>query len=164
MKRKYKIEKIGTYFVISNDKDNKHMTVLKNTTSGNTTFIKINKDIKLEFIRAKKEDKSQENKFYKYIEHSELSEFTLNKRAINKIISAEDCFLQNEGEKLIKMEIWKLPKPQNRRVYMKIVDEMTYSQIARIENVHRSVIKRSVDIGIKKLQKNLQNFYFTNNK
>ena len=46
---------------------------------------------------------------------------------------------------------------------MKVVDEFTYSQIARIEKVDRSVIKRSVDAGIKKLQKKLKNFYFTDN-
>ena len=51
-----------------------------------------------------------------------------------------------------------LPTPQNRRVYMKIVSEFSITKIAKIEQRAIPVIKRSIDRGIEKLQKNLKNF------
>ena len=41
---------------------------------------------------------------------------------------------------------------------MYVVDGFTYSKISKMEKVHRSVAKRSVEAGIKKLQKKLENF------
>ena len=103
------------------------------------------------------------NTYDRHIEHSQLDENTLYNRTFNKPQSIEEKVIENDTVTTIIREIWKLPIPQNRRVYMKVVDEFTYSQIARIEKVDRSVIKRSVDAGIKKLQKKLKNFYFTDN-
>ena len=70
----------------------------------------------------------------------------------------EEMLLEKEGEREIIRKIWDLPIPQNRRVYMFIVDEFSLTEIARIEKRDVSVIKRSVDAGIRKLQKNLKNF------
>ena len=71
----------------------------------------------------KKHSKIKREIIDRYIEHSELTDISLNKRATNREISLEEQVISKlESERIIK-EIWKLPTPQNRRVYMYIVDE-----------------------------------------
>ena len=101
---------------------------------------------------------SQRNEFDRHIEHLQLTECQINIRAVHKAPSMEEMLLEKEGEREIIRKIWDLPIPQNRRVYMFIVDEFSLTEIARIEKRDVSVIKRSVDAGIRKLQKNLKNF------
>ncbi len=106
-----------------------------------------------------REENSQNIKFSRYIEHSELTDISLNKRATNKEISLEEQVISNlESERIIK-EIWKLPTPQNRRVYMYIVDEFSYTQIAKIENRSIPTVKESIDRGLENLRKKLKKFY-----
>ena len=103
-------------------------------------------------------DISQNIKFCRYIEHSELTDISLNKRSINKEISLEEQVISNlESERIIK-EIWKLPTPQNRRVYMYIVDELSYTKIAKIENRAIPTIKESIDRELENLRKKLKKF------
>ena len=63
-----------------------------------------------------------------------------------------------ESERIIK-EIWKLPTPQNRRVYMYIVDEFSYTKIAKVENRSIPTVKESIDRGLENLRKKLKKFY-----
>ena len=76
-----------------------------------------------------------------------------------KEISLEEQVISNlESERIIK-EIWKLPTPQNRRVYMYIVDEFSYTKIAKIENRSIPTVKESIDRGLENLRKKLKKFY-----
>lgn len=159
MKRyKFKRETLESYIVISNENETKNIATFKNG-EGRRKCIRIQRDIKMAFDQAKKEDKSQQNQFDKYIEHIQLDENTLYKRTFYKEPSLEDKLIEKDRVATIIREIWKLPAPQNRRVYMFVVDRFTYSQVARIEKVHRSVAKRSIDVGIEKLRKNLKKLY-----
>lgn len=164
MRKKYKFKReiLESYIVISNEDDSKNIATFKDG-DGKANYVRVKRTIKMAFDKAKKEEKSQKNKYDRHIEHLQLEENTLYNRAFYKPQSIEEKVIENDTVTTIIREIWKLPIPQNRRVYMKVVDEFTYSQIARIEKVDRSVIKRSVDAGIKKLQKKLKNFYFTDN-
>ena len=82
-----------------------------------------------------------------------------NETSINKEISLEEQVISNlESERIIK-EIWKLPTPQNRRVYMYIVDEFSYTKIAKIENRSIPTVKESIDRGLENLRKKLKKFY-----
>ena len=130
---KIKREIIDTYIVFSNSDDSKNVIVFKDG-NGNSKIIRANETLRNKYKRRKSEENSQNIKFSRYIEHSELTENSLNKRATNKEISLEEQVISNlESERIIK-EIWKLPTPQNRRVYMYIVDEFSYTKIAKIEN------------------------------
>lgn len=125
---------------------------------GERKFLRVDSKIREEYQRQKSEENSYNIKFCRYIEHSELSEYKLNDRAIKKIPSAEDVVMEQEGEMRIIEEIWKLPSPQNRRVYMKLVKEYSLTEIAKIEKRAIPVIKRSVDRGLENLRKNLKKF------
>lgn len=155
---KIKRETIDTYIVFSNSDESKNIIAFKEET-GKTRIIRANKLLRDEYRKRKSEENSQKIKFSRYIEHSELTENSLNNRAINKGISLEEEAISNlEAERIIK-QIWNLPVPQNRRVYMYIVDEFSYTEIARIENRSIPTVKESIDRGLENLRKNLKKFY-----
>ncbi len=155
---KIKREIIDTYIVFSNSDDSKNVIVFKDG-NGNSKIIRANETLRNKYKRRKSEENSQNIKFSRYIEHSELTENSLNKRATNKEISLEEQVISNlESERIIK-EIWKLPTPQNRRVYMYIVDEFSYTKIAKIENRSIPTVKESIDRGLENLRKKLKKFY-----
>ena len=71
----------------------------------------IDRKLRDKYKKRKSEENSQNIKFSRYIEHLELTDISLNKRAINKEISLEEQVISNlESERIIK-EIWKLPTP-----------------------------------------------------
>ena len=155
---KIKREIIDTYIVFSNSDNSKNIIVFKDE-NGKSRVIRANETLINEYKKRKSEENSQNIKFSRYIEHSELTDISLNKRSINKEISLEEQVISNlESERIIK-EIWKLPTPQNRRVYMYIVDEFSYTKIAKIENRSILTVKESIDRGLENLRKKLKKFY-----
>ena len=119
----------------------------------------IDRKLRDKYKKRKSKKNSQNIKFSRYIEHLELTDISLNKGATNKGISLEEQVISNlESERIIK-EIWKLPTPQNRRVYMYIVDEFSYTKIAKIENRSIPTVKESVDRGLENLRKKLEKIY-----
>lgn len=153
-----KREIIDTYIVFSNNDESKNIIVFKDSNR-KSRAVRVNNNIREEYRRRKSEENSQKIKYSRYIEHSALTDFSLNKRSINKEISLEEEVVSKlQVEKIIK-EIWKLPTPQNRRVYMYIVDEFSYTKIAEIENRSIPTIKESVDRGLNNLRKKLKKFY-----
>ena len=155
--RKIKRKLIDTYIIISNNDESKNIIAFKDV-NGKSRIIRANKILRDEYKRRKSEENSQNIKFSRYIEHSELTDISLNKRAVNKEISLEEQVVSNlESERIIK-EIWKLPTPQNRRVYMYIVNEFSYTKIAKIENRAIPTIKESIDRGLENLRKKLRKF------
>lgn len=155
MKRKYKGKKINEYIVL---KGYCNAIISIKNVNEKIKFIKINKELKDEVKIHKRHLKSQKNEFDRHIEHLELTETQINKRAISKAPTTEEMFFEKEGERQIIKTIWSLPEPQNRRVYMFIVEELSLTEIAKIENRAIPVIKRSVDRGIKNLQEKLKKF------
>ena len=160
MKRHSKIKReiIDTYIVFSNNDNSKNIIVFKDG-NGKSRIIRANETLRAEYKKRKSEENSQNIKVSRFIEHSELTDISLNKRAVNKELSLEEQVISNlESERIIK-EIWKLPTPQNRRVYMYIVDEFSYTKIAKIENRSIPTVKESIDRGLENLRKKLKKFY-----
>ena len=155
MKRKYKGKKINEYIVL---KGYCNAIISIKNVKEKIKFIKINKELKDEVKTHKRQLKKKKNEFDRHIEHLKLTEIQINKRAISKAPTTEEMFFEKEGERQIIKTIWSLPEPQNRRVYMFIVEELTLTEIAKIENRAIPVIKRSVDRGIKNLQEKLKKF------
>ena len=143
MRKKYKFKReiLESYIVICNEDDSKNIATFKDG-DGKANYVRVKRTIKMAFNKPKKEKKSQKNKYDRHIEDSLLDENTLYNRTFYKPQSIEEKVIENDTVITIIKEIWKLPIPQNRRVYMKLLDEFAYSQIARIEKVDRSVIIR----------------------
>ena len=153
-----KREIIDTYIVFSNNDESKNIIVFKDTNR-KSRAVRVNNNIREEYRRRKSEENSQKIKYSRYIEHSVLTDISLNKRSANKEISLEEEVVSKlQAERILK-EIWNLPEPQNRRVYMYIVDEFSYTKIAKIENRSIPTVKESIDRGLENLRKKLKKFY-----
>ena len=105
------------------------------------------------FNRFELEDISYLNKLSRHIEHSELTEASLNDRAFCKPESIEEKVSRNIEYELLHKAISKLPEIQRRRLLLYFFGEMTYEQIAALEGCTKRAVKFSVDIAIEKLKK-----------
>lgn len=110
------------------------------------------------FNRFELEDISYFNKLSRHIEHSELTEASLNERAFCKPESIEEEVSRNMEYELLHRVIEKLPEVQRRRLLLYFFGEMTYEQIAAIEGCTKKAVKFSVDIAIEKLKKDFGTF------
>ena len=105
------------------------------------------------FNRFELEDISHLNKLSRHIEHSELTEASLNDRAFCKPENIEEEVSRNMEYELLYRLIAKLPEVQRRRLLLYFFGEMTYEQIAALEGCTKRAVKFSVDIAIEKLKK-----------
>lgn len=105
------------------------------------------------FNRFELEDISYLNRVSRHIEHSELTESSLNDRAFYKEESLEETVSRSmEYEQLHKV-ISKLPETQRRRLLLYFFGELTYEQIAELEGCTKRAVKFSIDLAIEKLKK-----------
>lgn len=103
------------------------------------------------------EDVSQIHKYSKYIEHSEIYEETLNKRAMDKQLSVEEIVEQKVEIDDLKNAIDKLTSVQKRRIKKYYFENKTLQQIADEDGCSVASVKESLDSSIAKLRKNLKN-------
>jgi len=118
----------------------------------------IGEDLEIEFTARKREKFREENEERRHLDVSINNEYTFETRMMHKEKSAEIKVIDKLSVENIKNEIYKLPYPQNIRVYLHLFKEYSFVEIAKIENRNKSAIKRSVDAGIQKLRKKFTNF------
>lgn len=125
---------------------------------GNEVTINLGEDLRLEFVKRRREEFKEQYEKRKHIDKFIKDDYMFDVKSSNDSYSIEDEFIKdNERNKIIK-EIWNLPVPQNRRVFMSVVNKYSLTKIASIEGVSVNAVKYSIELGKKKLQKNLKNF------
>ena len=153
-----KKEEIGEYILFSNDDGTEHILSFEDA-NGKINFVNINSEIREEYKKEKSEINSYNIKFCRYIEHINLSDNELNQRILKKAKNVEDEVLERQAEIEIINEIWNLPAPQNRRVYMYIVKKLSNKEISKIEKCDHAAISRSLKAGLSTLRKKLEKKY-----
>ena len=113
---------------------------------------KLSKELYELFDRFELEDISHLNVVSNYYEHSELTEGTLNQRAVLSPEPMEEGVYQKILSDQLHTAISKLPAIQRRRVLLYYFGEFTYEQIAQMEGCTKRAVKFSVDIAIQKLK------------
>ena len=93
-----------------------------------------------------------------HIEHSELTENSLNDRVFYKEESLEETVSRCIEYELLHKAISKLPETQRRRLLLYFFGELSYEQIAKLEGCTKMAVKGSVDIALKKLKKLFEKF------
>ena len=146
-----KIELIDDYEIHIQDKEIKEAVFTDHL--GNKHTVPIDNELKIEFTKRRREKYIEEHIERKYLDKY-FSDISPNKILANNGLSTEDETIEQDIRKTIIAEIWKLPTPQNRRVYMKLIDEFSYTEIARIEGKSFASVKESIEWGLKKLKKN----------
>lgn len=119
--------------------------------------VEINKEIYDAFDKFELEDISQIHKYRKHIEHSEIFDYSLYKRAVNTPKSV-DCIVE---EKIfiskIKEALEQLSDVQKRRLKMYYFEDMKLEEIALLENTTHQAISKSIRKGIEEIKKNIKN-------
>ncbi len=103
------------------------------------------------------EDLSEMNEFDNHIEHSELTETTLHNRLKNKPSLLEDEILNKLYCEGVFSLLNELPELQRKRIKMYYFSNMTLDEIAKIEGTTHQAISKSINNGIRKLQKLVKN-------
>lgn len=106
------------------------------------------------FDRFELEDISQLNVISRYQEHSELTEGTLNQRALIQPETMEEGVYRKIMYNQLHTAIGKLPDIQRRRVLLHYFGGFTYERIAEMEGCTKMAVKFSINIAVKKLREN----------
>lgn len=117
--------------------------------------IEVDKPLYDVFNRFELDDLSYLNIWDRYIEQSELTEVSLNKRAVKSDASIEEVVIENIQSELLHKKISELPKVQRRRLTLYFSGGLTYEQIAKMEGCTKMPVKRSIDRAIEELRKKL---------
>lgn len=125
---------------------------------GKQQNIEIDEVLYQTFDRFELEDISHLNRVSRHIEHSELTEETLNDRTFHKAKLIEDIVSESIEYEQLHRAVSKLPKVQRRRLKLYFFGEMSYEQIAKLEGCTKRAVKFSVDIAVEKLKKNFKKF------
>ena len=125
---------------------------------GKQQNIEIDEMIYQTFDRFELEDISHLNRVSRHIEHSELTEETLNDRAFYKPERIEDIVSESIEYEQLHRAVSELPEVQRRRLKLYFFGELTYEQIAKLEGCTKRAVKFSVDIAVEKLKKNFKIF------
>jgi len=107
--------------------------------------IEVSKEVFLVFYNFKKNEKKQQNFFDRHIEHFDLTDVQVNRRALYPSKDIAETVLDNIRKETILQAISKLPAIQRRRFILHYELELTYEQIADMEQCSKTAVKYSVD-------------------
>ena len=153
MKVKYEVD---SYILEYIEDENKYYISFKDS-SNKECRIEINQEIFEAYIKSKKAYVKIKNETSRHIEHSELTEEEIYKRSTDYIESIEDNVIANIEKQEVREAMKTLTPVQYKRVELHIVNEITIRDIAKLENVQKSQIQKSIKLGFKKIKNFLKN-------
>ena len=106
--------------------------------------------------RFELDDLKELNEFDRHIEHSELTEHTLNNRMLFKQESIEDLIMRKTSLQDLRKAINMLSEVQRRRIKLYYFDELTEKEIAKLENVSQKNISKSLTVAKNNLKEILK--------
>lgn len=124
---------------------------------GKLTKVEVNEEVFNLLDRFELDDLSEMNEFDNHIEHSELTETTLHNRLKNKPSLLEDEIVNKLYCEEVFSLLNELPELQRKRIKMYYFSNMTLDEIAKIEGTTHQAISKSINNGIRKLQKLVKN-------
>ena len=145
-------------YCISKDEEKKLYVVTFKDGTGIMQKIQITKEVWEVFDEYERLDLSQMNEFDNHIEHSEIYEENLIKRANEKQISLEDEFIRQATFKELKNAIDVLPEIYKRRIKLYYFEDKNEEEIAEIESTTQQAISKSLKVAKGKLKNILKNF------
>lgn len=154
-----RIEIIDGYEIHSENGDYKK--IIYKDYSGNKVTLECTKELEKEFKLRKKEGYANDYRTRRYVDVYANVPMILEHNSYNDLTTIPDIEIIKEEIRIFLIrEIWKLPAPQDRRVYMHCVNNYSLTKIAKIENCSIPTVKQSIDIGKEKLQEKIKKFLF----
>ena len=123
-----------------------------------STKIEISEAVYQEYKNSELRQKSQENIFDRHIEHLDLTEVQLQKRAIHEETDLENKVIDKLRNKLLFEVIANLPDTQRIRFLLYYEMDYTYDQIAKKEGCSKMAVKYSIDAARKKIIEKIKKF------
>ena len=120
--------------------------------------LEINKDIYSALFDLNRRDRNLTRSDERNLEHSELTDETLIKRAFKDPKGIEELILEKEMKKLFWQAIGELPDVQRKRLLLYYDYGFSLKEIAKIENCSMPAIKYSIDIAKKNLKEKIKKF------
>ena len=135
--------------------NNSYYIIFKSNNKYNE--VEVTKEVFDLMNRFELDDLKELNEFDRHIEHSELTEHTLNNRMLFKEESIEDLIIRKTSLEDLRKAINMLPEVQRRRIKLYYFDELTEKEIAKLENVSQKNISKSLTIAKNNLKEILKN-------
>lgn len=147
-----------TIFTTGIRTDSPHYWLSFTDNQGEQHSLEIGRDLFDALDQFELDDLSVMNEIDNHYEHSDLSEESMNTRAANPQKSLEDTVFTRLQYERLHSAVSDLPEIQRRRVNLYYFGGYTFEQIALLENCTKRAVKRSVDLAVDTLRKNLKNF------
>lgn len=122
--------------------NNNYYIIFKSNNKYNE--VEVTKEVFDLMNRFELDDLKELNEFDRHIEHSELTEHTLNNRMLFKEESIEDLIIRKTSLEDLRKAINMLSEVQRRRIKLYYFDELTEKEIAKLENVSQKNISKSL--------------------
>lgn len=151
--------KDNPYTIIEIEISNKYFVTFKDSR-GIFNKVEVSKDIYELFNYYELRDLSQMNEYDNHIEHSEIYENNLNKRAIKKEKSIEEIILEKFSFNELKKTIEELPEIQKQRIKKYYFEDKNEYEIAKEEGVSHQAIHIGLERARKKLKEILEKKHF----
>ena len=120
--------------------------------------LEINEDVYSALADLNKNDRNLTRSDERNLEHSELTDETLIKRAFKKPKGIEELILEKEMKKLFWQAVGELSDIQRKRLLLYYDYGLTLKEIAKMENCSIRAIKYSIDIAKKNLKEKIKKF------
>lgn len=137
--------------------NNSYYIIFKSNNKYNE--VEVTKEIFDLMDRFELDDLKELNEFDRHIEHSELTEQTLNNRMLLKQESIEDLIIRKISFEDLKRAINMLPEVQQRRIKLYYFNELTEKEIANLEKVSQGNVSRSLTIAKRNLKEMLKKLF-----
>ena len=118
--------------------------------------LEVNKELFEVFDSFELEDIKQLNTYDRHMEHSTVYESTLERRSQRIKESSEETAVRNILFQELHRAIALLPEIQRRRIMYYYFEDLTYEQIAEIENCSFQAVAKSIKTAEEKLKKFLE--------
>ena len=115
--------------------------------------IEIEKEIFEKYMNSIKAYVKIKNETSRHYEHVSLSDTEIYKRAFEPEETVEDIVIKNINKEKLRQARKELSDVQIRRIDLHIVNEITIRDIAKLENVQKSQVQKSLKLGLKNLKK-----------
>lgn len=135
-----------------------HYYIIYLTEGRRSAKIEISEAIYQVYKNSDLRQKSQENIFDRHIEHLDLTEVQLQKRAIYEETDLENKVMDKLRNELLFEEIANLPDTQRFRLLLYYEMDYTYDQIAQKEGCSKMAVKYSIDAARKKIIEKIKKF------
>ena len=134
--------------------NNNYYIIFKSNNKYNE--VEVTKEVFDLMNRFELDDLKELNEFDRHIEHSELTEHTLNNRMLFKQESIEDLIMRKTSLQDLRKAINMLSEVQRRRIKLYYFDELTEKEIAKLENVSQKNISKSLTVAKNNLKEILK--------